>query len=95
MASPQAYRSLIAPLTDLEWSPAETDSHAGADSCLTYLSPTTILVTRPLKLTFLDLTILPLTMDARRPPEYTLEIAADRTNVKDVVKGSNMSARYP
>lgn len=26
-------------------------------------------------------------MDARRPPEYTLEIAADRTNVKDVVKG--------
>ena len=34
-------------------------------------------------------------MDARRPPEYTLEIAADRTNVKDVVKGSNISARYP
>jgi len=36
-------------------------------------------------------------MEARRPPEYTLEITADRTNVKDVVKGSTMSARdlYP
>jgi hypothetical protein len=26
-------------------------------------------------------------MEARRPPEYVLEIAADKTNVKDVVKG--------
>ena len=29
-------------------------------------------------------------MEARRPPEYTLEIVADRTNVKDVVKGTYM-----
>jgi hypothetical protein len=27
-------------------------------------------------------------MEARRPPEYTLDIVADRTNVKDVVKGT-------
>lgn len=29
------------------------------------------------------------TMEARRPPEIVLDISADRTNVKDVVKGSN------
>jgi hypothetical protein len=27
-------------------------------------------------------------MEARRPPEYVLDIVADRTNVKDVVKGT-------
>ena len=26
-------------------------------------------------------------MDSRRPPEYSLELSADRTSVKDVVKG--------
>lgn len=62
--------------------------------CLTYFSPTTVLVTPALELSSLDLINYSPTMDARRPPEYTLEIAADRTNVKDVVKGSNnMSAR--
>ena len=27
-------------------------------------------------------------MDSRKPPEFTLELSADRSNVKDVVKGA-------
>ena len=34
-------------------------------------------------------------MEARRPPEYVLEIVADRTNVKDVVKGTWHSFTVP
>ncbi|KAK5121937.1 hypothetical protein LTR85_004509 [Meristemomyces frigidus] len=30
-------------------------------------------------------------MEARRPPEYTLELSADRSSVKDVVKGTPCS----
>lgn len=26
-------------------------------------------------------------MDGRKPPEFTVELSADRTNIKDVVKG--------
>lgn len=28
-------------------------------------------------------------MDSRKPPEYTLELSADRSNVKDVIKGES------
>lgn len=68
MASPtQPYRSLIAPLTDRTWSPAETYSHAHADYCFTHLSPTTILVTRPTELTSLGPN-QPLRHHGRPPP---------------------------
>jgi hypothetical protein len=33
-------------------------------------------------------------MEARRPPEYTLDIVADRTNVKDVVKGTTNYSQH-
>jgi hypothetical protein len=36
----------------------------------------------------------PTIMEARRPPEYTLDIVADRTNVKDVVKGTTNYSQH-
>jgi len=31
-------------------------------------------------------------MESRKPPEYTLELSADRSSVKDVVKGMSDAA---
>ena len=30
-------------------------------------------------------------MESRRPPEYGLELSADRSNMKDVIKGNRFA----